>query len=142
MLATVLMTVFSHNLALGVGTGVLLSALFFAHKVGRLLDIQSEEDSSTQRKTYFIHGQLFFGSADRFAAAFDFQEVLKEVTIDVSQAHFWDLSAVAALDRVVLKFRREGTDVNIVGMNQASQTLVLKLGTHHKNDADCPQALH
>jgi SulP family sulfate permease len=75
-------------------------------------------------------------------AAFDFQEVLKNVTIDVSQAHFWDLSAVAALDRVVLKFRREGTEVNTVGMNQASQTLVLKLGTHHKNDADINQALH
>ena len=142
MLATVIVTVFSHNLALGVGTGVLLSALFFAHKVGRLLDIQSEADTAKQSKTYSIRGQLFFGSADRFAAAFDFQEVLKEVTIDVSQAHFWDLSAVAALDRVVLKFRREGTDVKTVGMNQASQTLVLKLGTHHKSDVSSTQALH
>tara|TARA_B110000003_G_scaffold256258_1_gene273681 strand:+ start:2798 stop:4279 length:1482 start_codon:yes stop_codon:yes gene_type:complete len=142
MLATVIVTVFSHNLALGVGTGVLLSALFFAHKVGRLLDIQSEADTAKQSKTYSIRGQLFFGSADRFAAAFDFQEVLKEVTIDVRQAHFWDLSAVAALDRVVLKFRREGTDVKTVGMNQASQTLVLKLGTHHKSDASSTQALH
>jgi SulP family sulfate permease len=142
MLATVLITVFSHNLALGVGAGVLLSALFFAHKVATLLDIQSEADTSNQSKTYAIRGQLFFGSADRFVAAFDFQEVLKNVTIDVSQAHFWDLSAVAALDRVVLKFRREGTEVNTVGMNQASQTLVLKLGTHHKNDADSNQALH
>ena len=142
MLATVIVTVFSHNLALGVGTGVLLSALFFAHKVGRLLDIQSEADTAKQSKTYSIRGQLFFGSADRFAAAFDFQEVLKEVTIDVSQAHFWDLSAVAALDRVVLKFRREGTDVKTVGMNQASQTLVLKLGTLHKSDASSTQALH
>ncbi|MGD7654042.1 MAG: SulP family inorganic anion transporter [Verrucomicrobiales bacterium] len=136
MIATVLITVFSHNLALGVGAGVLLSALFFAFKVSRLLTIDSELAVSKTARTYTVHGQLFFVSASTFAEAFDFREVLEKVTIDVSHAHFWDLSAVNALDRVVLKFRREGTEVEIVGMNEASQTLVLQVGKHDKPGAD------
>lgn len=135
MLTTVLVTVFTHNLALGVGSGVLLSALFFAYKVSRLLDISSELDVSKTGRTYTIKGQLFFVSANSFAEAFDFREVLEKVTIDVSQAHFWDLSAVGALDRVVLKFRREGTEVDIVGLNEASKTLVLQIATHDKPGA-------
>ena len=58
-----------------------------------------------------------------------------------TQAHFWDLSAIHALDRVVLKFRREGTEVELFGMNEASKTLVLQLGTHDKPDA-ANEAVH
>ncbi|MCA1971742.1 MAG: STAS domain-containing protein, partial [Caenispirillum sp.] len=65
----------------------------------------------------------------------DFKEVLERVTIDMSRAHFWDLTGVGALDKVVLKFRREGTEVNIVGMNEASATIVDKLAIHDKPDA-------
>ena len=136
MLTTVLVTVLSHNLALGVGCGVLLSALFFAFKVSRLLQIESTLEVSQNARTYTVQGQLFFVSASTFADAFDFREVLERVTIDVSQAHFWDLSAVHALDRVVLKFRREGTEVNLIGMNDASQTLVLQVGQHAKPEAE------
>jgi SulP family sulfate permease len=135
MITTVLVTIFSHNLALGVGAGVLLSALFFAYKVSRLLEIKSELAVSKTERRYTVVGQLFFVSASTFAEAFDFREVLEKVTIDVSQAHFWDLSAVNALDRVVLKFRREGTEVEIVGMNEASKTLVLQVGKHDKPGA-------
>ncbi|MFQ3240965.1 MAG: SulP family sulfate permease [Lentimonas sp.] len=135
MIATVTAVVFTHNLAIGVGLGVVLSALFFAYKVSRLLDIKSELDVSKKGRKYSVTGQLFFVSADTFAGAFDFREVLDTVTIDVTHAHFWDLSAVGALDRVVLKFRREGTEVEIVGMNEASKTLVLKIGTHDKPGA-------
>jgi SulP family sulfate permease len=135
MLTTVLITVFSHNLALGVGSGVILSALFFAYKVSRLLDISSELDVAKTGRTYTVKGQLFFVSANSFAEAFDFREVLEKVTIDVSHAHFWDLSAVGALDRVVLKFRREGTEVELVGLNEASKTLVLQIATHDKPGA-------
>ncbi|CAA6677905.1 MULTISPECIES: SulP family inorganic anion transporter [unclassified Lentimonas] len=135
MIATVAAVVFTHNLAIGVGIGVVLSALFFAYKVSRLLDIKSELDVSKKGRKYIVTGQLFFVSADRFADAFDFREVLDTITIDVTHAHFWDLSAVGALDRVVLKFRREGTEVDIVGMNEASKTLVLKIATHDKPGA-------
>ena len=129
------MTVFSHNLALGVGAGVLLSALFFAYKVSRLLEIDSALEVSKRERVYTIRGQLFFVSASTFAEAFDFREVLDKVRIDVSNAHFWDLSAIPALDRVVLKFRREGTEVELYGMNEASKTLVLQVGKHDKPGA-------
>jgi len=135
MIATVVAVELTQNLATGVGIGVILSALFFAYKVSRLLDITSEPAVSKKARTYNVTGQLFFVSADSFAEAFDFHEVLDAVTIDVTHAHFWDLSAVGALDRVVLKFRREGTEVDIVGMNEASKTLVLKVATHDKPGA-------
>ncbi len=136
MITTVLVTVLSHNLAYGVGAGVLLSALFFAYKVSGQLDITSAFEIDKKERTYHIRGQLFFVSASSFADAFDFREVLEKVTIDVSHAHFWDLSSINALDRVVLKFRREGTEVELYGMNEASQTLVLEVAKFDKPDAE------
>jgi len=78
---------------------------------------------------------LFFASADDFTAAFDFKEAIEKVVIDVSHAHLWDLTTVGALDKVVLKFRREGTEVGILGMNEASATIVNKLAMHDKPGA-------
>jgi SulP family sulfate permease len=135
MIATVVTVVFTHNLALGVGVGVLLSALFFAFKVSRLLEITSSRADGSDERTYVVRGQLFFVSASSFADAFDFREVLAKVRIDVLHAHFWDLSAVAALDKVVLKFRREGSEVEVFGLNEASKTLVLTLAKHDKPGA-------
>ncbi|MFC0677418.1 SulP family inorganic anion transporter [Lysobacter korlensis] len=136
MIGTVLVTVFTHDLAQGVLTGVLLSALFFARKVGQLLHVESTRDTDGKARTYVVTGQVFFASADAFAGAFDFREVLERVTIDVSRAHFWDLSAVGALDKVVLKFRREGTKVEVIGLNEASATIVDRLGVHDKPGAE------
>jgi sulfate permease, SulP family len=133
MIATVLTVITTHNLAIGVGVGVLLSALFFARKVAQVIDVTSALDGEV--RSYLVRGQVFFASADDFAAAFDFKEVLAKVVIDVSQAHFWDLTSVGALDKVVLKFRREGTEVEILGMNDASATIVDKLGMHDKPGA-------
>jgi SulP family sulfate permease len=135
MVATVVVTVFTHDLAKGVLTGVLLSALFFARKVGQVLHIGSVPAEDGRARHYTVTGQVFFASAESFVAGFDFKEVLERVRIDVSRAHFWDLSAVGALDKVVLKFRREGTEVELVGMNAASATIVDKLGVHDKPDA-------
>jgi SulP family sulfate permease len=133
MLATVATVVGTHNLAIGVGVGVLLSGIFFAHKVSQVFGISSE--LSGDIRTYTVRGQIFFASADTFGAAFDFKEVLSKVVIDVSHAHFWDLTSVGALDKVVLKYRREGAEVEILGMNEASATIVGKLGTHDKPGA-------
>lgn len=142
MVATVITVVFTHNLALGVGVGVLLSALFFAYKVSRLLHISSDLSADGQTRTYRVRGQLFFVSASKFMDVFDFREVVSHVRIDVSEAHFWDLSAVYALDRVMLKFRREGTQVELFGLNKASETLILKIGKHDKPDAANEQSFH
>jgi sulfate permease, SulP family len=135
MITTVVVVVFTHNLAQGVFVGVLMSALFFARKVSRLLLVESTIDEHGRERTYTVYGQVFFVSATQFSESFDFKEVLDTVTIDVSQAHFWDYTAVGALDKVVLKFRREGATVNIVGMNQASATLVDRLGVYDKSDS-------
>ena len=135
MLSTVFVVVATHDLARGVLVGVLLSGFFFAHKVGRILHVGSQTDAEGFRRTYTVTGQVFFASAERFIAAFDFREVIDEVCIDVTRAHFWDITAVSALDKVVVKFRREGTRVEVIGMNEASATLVDRFAMHDKPDA-------
>jgi SulP family sulfate permease len=135
MLATVVVVVVSHNLAIGVLVGVLLSGIFFAWKISQIFRVTSSLSEDGTERTYIVEGQLFFASADDFTAAFDFKEALDRVTIDVSRAHIWDISSVAALDMAVLKFRREGAEVAIVGMNQASETIVDRLGVHDKPGA-------
>ncbi len=114
MAATVVVVVSTHDLAKGVLVGVLLSGFFFANKVGKLLYVGTATVDEGRAREYSVVGQVFFASADRFIASFDYKEVIERVRIDVSRAHFWDITAVNALDRVVIKFRREGTDVDVV----------------------------
>ena len=135
MLATVVVVVATHDLAKGVLVGVLLSGIFFAHKVGRVMRITSTASNEGRRRTYHVVGQVFFASAERFGNSFDFREVLETVCIDLTRARFWDITAVSALDAVVLKFRREGADVTIVGMDEASSTLMDRFAVHDKPDA-------
>ncbi len=135
MLTTVVLVVFTHNLAIGVLAGVLLSGIFFAGKIAQIFKVTSQASADGRERHYRVTGQLFFASADAFSSSFDFKEVLDRVKIDVSQAHIWDISSVAAVDMVVLKFRREGTEVELVGMNEASETIVDKLGVHDKPGA-------
>ncbi|MBW6123175.1 SulP family inorganic anion transporter [Pseudomonas aeruginosa] len=135
MVVTVVVVVATHNLAFGVLAGVLLAAMFFANKVGHYMHISSSLDEAGEHRTYNVTGQVFFSSADKFVAAFDFKEALGKVTIDLNRAHFWDITAVAALDKVVIKFRREGTEVEVLGLNEASATIVDRFGVHDKPDA-------
>ncbi|MCE9682485.1 SulP family inorganic anion transporter [Halomonas alkalisoli] len=130
MLATVVVTVLTHNLAIGVFVGVLLAAMNFANKVGNILYIGSEEADEGSRRVYRVVGQVFFASSERFGNAFDFKETVQKVTIDLSRAHFWDITAVQTLDRVVIKFRREGTEVELIGLNEASATIVDRYAVH------------
>ena len=135
MLATVALVVYTHNLAIGVLAGVLLSGIFFAGKIAQIFRVTSEATPDGRERTYRVEGQLFFASTGAFTAAFDFKEALERVRIDVKGAHIWDISSVAAVDMVVLKFRREGTEVELVGMNAASETIVDRLGMHDKPGA-------
>ena len=136
MIVTVAGVLITHNLAIGVLAGVVLSGLFFAWKVQSNFGVTSELSEDGRARTYRIEGQVFFASADAFMQAFDFREALDEVTLDLSRAHIWDVSSVASVDMVVLKFRREGATVNLVGMNKASETLVDRLGEHDKPGAE------
>ena len=135
MVVTVVVVVATHNIAFGVLAGVLLAGMFFANKVSHYMSIRSSLDAAGKLRSYKVSGQVFFSSADKFMAAFDFKEALERVTIDLTHAHFWDITAVAALDKVVIKFRREGTEVEVLGLNEASATIVDRFGVHDKTDA-------
>jgi SulP family sulfate permease len=135
MLATVVVTITTHDLAQGVLVGVLLSGLFFAHKVGRVLRVDRSMTDDGNLRTYTVVGQVFFASSEAFMEAFDWREVVPRVRIDVGRAHFWDITAISALDKVVLRFRREGTEVEVVGLDAASATLVDRFALHDKPGA-------
>ena len=135
MLAIVAAVVWAHNLAIGVLLGVLLSGIFFAWKIAQLFRVTTEITPDGRHRTYRVEGQLFFASSEEFMQAFDFKEAPDRVTIDVSAAHIWDISSVAALDLAVVKFRREGAEVEIVGLNEASETIVDRLAVHDKPGA-------
>ena len=135
MVVTVIVVVATHNLAFGVLAGVLLAALFFANKVGHYMLVTSELDETTDTRTYRVVGQVFFSSSEKFLESFDFREAVDNVIIDLSRAHFWDITAVGALDKTVLKFRREGSDVEVIGLNEASATIVDRFGVHDKPEA-------
>ena len=130
MLATVITVLWTHNLAFGVGVGVLLSGIFFAWKVAQFFRVSSTLSPDGQERRYLVEGQLFFASADDFLAAFDFKEKLARARIDVSRAHIWDLTGVGAIDSAVLKLRRNGAEVELVGMNEASATIMDKFAEH------------
>ncbi len=135
MVSTVVVVVATHNLAYGVFVGVLLAAMFFANKVGQFKYVSSEINAEGTQRTYRVVGQVFFASADKFVEFFDFREAIDKVVIDLCQAHFWDITAVSALDKVVLKFRREGTEVELLGLNEASATIVDRFAVHDKPEA-------
>ncbi len=132
MLSTVAVTVYTHNLALGVLTGVLLASLFFANKISHFMYCEHFYDEESDTKRYKIVGQVFFNSSDKFYDLFDYKERVTNVIIDVTRAHFWDISAVFALDKAVLKLRKEGKTVSIIGQNEASATIIDRFGIHDK----------
>jgi SulP family sulfate permease len=132
MITTVIVVVSTHDLAIGVFVGVLTQSFLFARRISRFLKIESKLSKDPDKRTYKVYGQVFFASANRFSDSFDFKEVVPNVTIDVSVAHFWDLSAVGALDKVVMKFRREGTAVHLLGINDASATIIERLAVYDK----------
>lgn len=132
MLSTVAVTVYTHNLALGVITGVLFASLFFANKISHFMYCNISYSENKSSKTYQFVGQVFFNSADKFYETIDFKEVLEKVTIDVSRAHFWDISAVFALDKSVIKLKKEGKSVEIIGQSEATKTIIDRFGIHDK----------
>ena len=134
MIGTVVVTVATHDLAKGVLTGVLLTALSFTRRVSAMLQVE-DQDHPDGTRVYTVRGQVFFASAVQFANSFDYLHAARNVVIDLDQAHFWDTSAVAALDRVVLKLRRHGAEVEVKGLNHASESLVDRLGTHRDEAA-------
>ncbi len=134
MIATVIVVVYTHNLAFGVFTGILIGSLFLAQKLSQFMYVKSNYTDENDTRTYHVVGQVFFNSSDKFISYFDFKEAVDKIVINVKRAHFYDITAVAALDKVVIKLRREGTDVTIVGLNSASETMLDKFAVHDNPD--------
>ncbi|WBM39444.1 SulP family inorganic anion transporter [Alcaligenes faecalis] len=132
MLATVVVTVATHDLAKGVLTGVLFSGVFFAHKVRRILHVVSTLSEDGQTRSYLVSGQVFFASSESFTSQFDYQEKVPYICINVNQTRFWDLTSVDALDRVVLKLRRGGSQVDVHGLDASTSPLVKQFASYLK----------
>lgn len=142
MVATVVTVVATADLAKGVLVGVLLSGVFFAGKVSKLSRISSSLSADGTVRTYRVEGQIFFASAGTFFDAVDLLEPVERIVLDVGSAHFWDISAVGALDRVVLKARRHGRAVDVIGLNDASATMVDRFALHRQPEGAASAPLH
>jgi len=144
MLATVVIVVWTHNLALGVLAGVLLSGIFFTGKVQRMFEVSRVREG--ENSVYYVKGQIFFASVERFYSSLGPEGAqpnpADHVIIDVTKAHFWDISAVGALDKVVDRMRRHGRSVKVVGLNEASSDLVDKFALTDKTGVEIGLAPH
>ena len=123
MIAVIIVVLATHNLALGVFVGVLLSALFFINKLERTVHVYTYLNAANSR-SYVISGQIFFSSTEKFYQFFDFKEKLEYVELDLTHAHIWDVTSVNMLNNVIQKFKAQGIDVRIIGLNEASSTLI------------------
>lgn len=130
MIATIIVVVATHNLAIGVLVGVLLSALFLAQKLENDVHIETSRHGDT--RIYDVRGQLFFSSSERFSQAFDSQENVKHVVIDLTHSHIWDVTTVASLDSIIEKFQKNNIQVTVKGLNEASSIMIDKYGKHAK----------
>ena len=141
LVVTVATVVMTHDLAKGVLAGVLLSAFFFARKVAKVVTVQRVVQEAGGLRVYWVSGQLFFASVSAFTSAFDYADpAVTQVQIDLTHSHIWDGSAVAAIDQVVLRFRRRGVPVDLVGLNEASASILDKLAVHNKAASLAPAA--
>ena len=135
MLTTMLVIIFTSNFALGVVVGIVMSTVFFSRKIAQLVFVDKMLSQDGSHCTYKVAGQIFFLSRDEFLDYFDFTDLIENVTIDLTNAHLWDQGAVEVLDKAILKFRRNGAEVELIGLNEASATLMDKLTDYHKSDA-------
>jgi high affinity sulfate transporter 1 len=129
MVVTVITVLKTDNLSIGVLAGVILSAIFFASKISKVT-VTSLSSKGAHKKVYHVTGQLFFASVTEFVNSFDYKEDVKEIDLELSNAHLWDDSAVGAIDKVVIKYHQNGVKVNLKGLNTESKKLLEKIAVH------------
>ena len=133
MLTTMFVIIFTRNFALGVATGIVMSTVFFSRKIAQLVFVDKVLSDDGSHRIYKVAGQIFFLSKEEFLKSFNFRELVDRVTIDLTQAHLWDQGSVETVDKVVSKFRRNGAEVELIGLNQASATLFNRLATNKES---------
>jgi sulfate permease, SulP family len=117
MVATVAVTLVTHNLAIGVGVGVLVACVLFARRVAHLVEVTSVLDPDGGTRVYSVHGALFFASSNDLVSRFDYDRDPPAVVVDLSDASVWDASTVAVLDAITHKYATRGTSVEVVGLS-------------------------
>ena len=127
MLLTVVITVLTHNLAVGLLAGVALAGILFSRKVAQVIEVSSELLSPDHR-LYRVRGQLFFVSTIYFRQSFDLHNHPARISIDMAEAHIWDQSGVTALDQVIRKMKLKGSSVEVQGLNPDSTNLFARIG--------------
>lgn len=125
MITTVVIVVYTGDLAKGVLAGVVLSAIIFGWRISR---IHAQSTVEGQTKTYHISGQLFFGTASHFIAMFEYNHDPEHIIIDFSSSHVWDQSGVVAITKVLTKFEELNKTVSIAGLNQESKNIIVRMG--------------
>jgi SulP family sulfate permease len=130
MLSTVVVVVLTHNLAIGVIVGVLVAMVLFARRVAHLTNVEDVAVVDDDTHLYAVTGELFFATSNDLYSQFDYVGAPKNVIIDLSDAHIWDASTVAALDAIATKFESKGKNVEIIGLNQASAAMHDRLSGH------------
>lgn len=136
MVVTVAVTVATHNLAYGVIVGVLTAMVAFAHRVAHFTDVitvreaDSDDDGSLDTRVYKVRGELFFASSNDLIYQFDYLGDPRNIVIDMSEAHIWDASTVATLDAITTKYASKGKNVEIIGLNEASEQRHERLSGH------------
>ncbi|MFD1849841.1 SulP family inorganic anion transporter [Oceanobacillus bengalensis] len=127
MVVTVGIVLVTNDLSKGVLAGVLLSAIFFAAKISKV-KVTEELEMRGQKRIYRVEGQLFFASVNDFVEKFNFTDSVKQVEIDLTEAHLWDDSAIGALDKIEMKFEQNGIRIQFTGLNMESKQLINRIG--------------
>ncbi|MGK0715201.1 SulP family inorganic anion transporter [Leucobacter sp. W1153] len=130
MVITVVLTVWTHNLAVGVIIGVIAAMIAFARRVAHLVTVERriEEHFGEQIAKYEVKGELFFASSNDLYTQFEYAEDPDHIVIDMYNSHLWDASTIAALDSVTDKYERYGKQVEVVGLNPASLKMRDRMG--------------
>ncbi|MFC5994310.1 SulP family inorganic anion transporter [Pseudonocardia hispaniensis] len=123
MVVTVAVVVASDNLALGVIVGTITGLIIFARRVAHLVNVTAVADPDGTQVVYAVTGELFFASSNDLVYQFDYTGDPDKVVIDLTDAHIWDASTVAALDAITTKYEARGKSVEIVGLNEHSATM-------------------
>ena len=129
MISTVIVVLLTNNLAYGVVVGIIISSIAFVSKIS---DINIEKKEVKGYVKYIVKGQLFFVSTTKFIDSFEYNEKTDIIDIDFTNARVWDESAVDAIDKVVIKYKKNNINVNLTGLNDKSLDLVDKMATYNK----------
>jgi len=125
MIATVVVVLLTHNLALGVMVGIVISTVVLGWKMARLTIVREEE---SDRIVYYINGPLFFATTTAFVNAFHYEGEQMTIVIDFSNSYVWDQSAMLAVAKVVGKYENNNKKVVLQGMNSATQKAMGRIG--------------